>query len=590
MPRQPTVHSFIDQGDDCSDSGPPSSIGNYTIDSFIDDASIRDDDETMSEGMDAERSIRSNKTPGLQTRMDRPPRLLRGMLPALSSPLFEPLHSRRGSSHRSDDGSVRHGILPSSVGSASSHTLSWLARNQRQESVESFASFGSGSSEVPLLTARSVRRVRNLDELRQSSREPRGSKENTPDPFVIPFHIRKDETKGLGVPGKRLGSGKFRVSCRYLLLTYAQSGFEWPYQSLVELCEQLDAKYHISRELHEDGGYHFHALVDFNRKFETENVHRYCVGTRPPGKNSSCPGHSHCNILPVPRTPFNVWDYVSKYGDIVASNLERPVARGPNTTRDDLYCSSLALPDKATFLGDVEKHSPREFVVFHRNIRYFADQKFGVDRKPPRMPNYAEKGIHVNWKTYPEARRWVLESLPDPIPRIKALARGDSYPDWQEAEDRALLATKKWPPQRPRSLIVYGDTKLGKSDFARNLGPHINWRKDFDLGNLLEIGVENIDYAIWDDIGWNNAALAGDSYKAWLGGQEDFSCTDKYKGKRTIEWAKPCIYLTNNDPFKGLRPADANWLLGNCFLVDVGEKFPDHRNNAISSGDCYGDE
>ncbi|AXH73728.1 MAG: Rep catalytic domain protein [Cressdnaviricota sp.] len=562
MPHQPTVHSFIDRGDFSSDAGAPSSIDQYSLDSFlVPDES--DDDQ------------------GPHQRL-----LRRG-----TSPLFEPLHSRRGSSHGSNDGSLRHRRLPSSGGSTSSHTLSWLQRQRRRESSHgSFASFGSGSSEVPLRTASSMRRVRNLDELRRTSVGPENPREDTPDPFKIPDHIRADEAKGLSVPGKRLGSGKFRVSCRYLLLTYAQCGPDWPHQALVDLCGVLDAKYHISRELHDDGGTHFHAFLDFNRKFETENVHRYCIGVKPVGKNSRCPGLAHCNILPVPRTPFNMWDYVSKYGDVVASNLDRPVARGPNTTRDDLWCSSLALPDKNSFLADAEKHSPREFIIFHRNIKYFADERYGVTKKEPRLPNYTEKGIYVNWKTYPEARKWVLESLHDPIPRIKALARGDSYPDWQEAEDRALLETKKWPPQRPRSLIVYGSTKLGKSDFARNLGPHISWRRDFDLGNLIDIGAENIDYAIFDDIDWSNGALKGDGYKAWLGGQDDFTCTDKYKGKFTVSWGKPCIFLTNNDPFKGLRPADANWLLGNCFMVDVGEKFPDHRNNAISSGDCYDNE
>lgn len=152
------------------------------------------------------------------------------------------------------------------------------------------------------------------------------------------------------------------------------------------------------------------------------------------------------------------------------------------------------------------------------------------------------------------------------------------------------MASKNWPPVRPKSLIVYGDTKLGKSDFAKNLGPHASFRNHFDLKKLLAIGVDNVDYVIFDDIEWDEPVLKGSGYKAWLGGQPDFTCTDKYAKKVTIDWGKPSIYLTNKNPFQDLHPRDVAWLEENCFIVDVGTYDKNNRWNAISSGDCYNNQ
>lgn len=152
------------------------------------------------------------------------------------------------------------------------------------------------------------------------------------------------------------------------------------------------------------------------------------------------------------------------------------------------------------------------------------------------------------------------------------------------------MASKAWPPLRPKSLIVYGDTRLGKSDFAKNLGPHVSFRNNFDLKHLLSVGIDNIDYVIFDDIEWDEPILRGSGYKAWLGGQPDFTCTDKYSKKATIQWGKPCIFLTNKNPFQDLHPRDTAWLEENCFVVDVGTFDPANRWNAISSGDCYNNQ
>lgn len=58
------------------------------------------------------------------------------------------------------------------------------------------------------------------------------------------------------------------------------------------------------------------------------------------------------------------------------------------------------------------------------------------------------------------------------------------------------------------------------------------------------------------------------SYKCWLGQQKQFYATDKYKGKKLIEWGRPVIYLSNSDP-RADKETDFDWLEGNCIFVHV---------------------
>lgn len=410
----------------------------------------------------------------------------------------------------------------------------------------------------------------------------------TPDPFQIPGHINGDEIRGAGVPGKRQGNGRARWVARFFLFTYPQSGYDWPYQLFIDLIENFGGKYHLSRERHEDGGYHFHCLVDFERKFEFENVHKFCIG--PPQGNAcrSCPGQTHCNILPVPRTPFNAWDYVGKYGDIVATTLERPRTRGPNVTRDDLYTGSMALPDKGEFLKDIRKHSARDFILFNRQIGEFGDKTYGKTYTDPDLPKVEADGIYVHWERYPDIRRWVLESITDPITRIKSMSRGLSYPEETEQADIAFLTTWK-RRARPKSLIVRGESRLGKTLFATSLGPHIHWHGDFNLKRYMEMDPEVVEYGIFDDISWKNPCFKGDKFKAWLGGNEHFEISDKMVGKFTVRWGKPCIIMTNRDPFAGLDMDDERWVRRNCVFVELGED-DDERSNALASSDRHMDD
>jgi len=78
-----------------------------------------------------------------------------------------------------------------------------------------------------------------------------------------------------------------------------------------------------------------------------------------------------------------------------------------------------------------------------------------------------------------------------------------------------------------------------------------------DLGTL--------QYAVFDDFPWDRFKFAA---KQWLGAQKTFTITDKYRGKKTINWGKPCIFLCNPED----EPDWSSWFRENTVRVFVENK------------------
>lgn len=127
---------------------------------------------------------------------------------------------------------------------------------------------------------------------------------------------------------------------------------------------------------------------------------------------------------------------------------------------------------------------------------------------------------------------------------------------------------RNWVPRdgvRPRSLVLVGESKTGKTAWARSLGKHCFFSSLFNL-SLFD---EDAQYAVFDDVDFDFFP----GYKGWLGGQQEFTATDKYERKRRVVWGKPCIVCVNtqNDP-RRMKNADREWLRKNCVFVDIERK------------------
>lgn len=114
---------------------------------------------------------------------------------------------------------------------------------------------------------------------------------------------------------------------------------------------------------------------------------------------------------------------------------------------------------------------------------------------------------------------------------------------------------------------------MGKTLLARCFGTHSYF------GGLFNLDQYNKDatYAVFDDLAGGMEFFH--SYKQWLGGQKEFTVTDKYRKKQHINFGKFCVYCSNTDPRED-KGVDREWLEGNCIFVYIDKPvFKLHASN-----------
>lgn len=120
---------------------------------------------------------------------------------------------------------------------------------------------------------------------------------------------------------------------------------------------------------------------------------------------------------------------------------------------------------------------------------------------------------------------------------------------------------------RPKSLLLIGPSRCGKTEWARSLGKHMYFN------NLLNLDDwdEDADYIVLDDFNPEITKFLP-SWKCFFGGQKQFVLTDKYRGKRTVNWGKPMIWLSNEDLFKHLNFEQIDFIRKNCETIVLMNK------------------
>lgn len=132
---------------------------------------------------------------------------------------------------------------------------------------------------------------------------------------------------------------------------------------------------------------------------------------------------------------------------------------------------------------------PKSYVLYHQNLESYAEKKYETQAPTPHVVN-------------PEYRPW---NLPEPLQQ------------W---------VNQRLEPDRPKSLILVGASRLGKTEWARSLGVHTYWNGMFDLTVFNSAS----EYAIFDDFDFTKFY----SPKQWFGAQKQFALTDKYKKRKLL--------------------------------------------------------
>lgn len=82
----------------------------------------------------------------------------------------------------------------------------------------------------------------------------------------------------------------------------------------------------------------------------------------------------------------------------------------------------------------------------------------------------------------------------------------------------------------------------------------------------MENDLAEATYAVFDDM--QGGFKYFPSYKGWLGAQASFTVSDKYRGKQTIRWSRPTIWICNESPSEWT-DVDMKWLNANCIFVEI---------------------
>lgn len=172
-------------------------------------------------------------------------------------------------------------------------------------------------------------------------------------------------------------------SAKYCLLTYPQVP-EQEDETFADAArelftsERIAALYVIGRELHADGGVHFHCFLDFGRQFSSRDTRIFDIRGQ------------HPNILRVGRTPRRSYDYAIKDGDIRGQSegyLGPPdTPRREQGERSSDWATIVSAETRDDFFELVRSLQPRALACSFVSLARYADWRFRPTPTPYQHP------------------------------------------------------------------------------------------------------------------------------------------------------------------------------------------------------------
>lgn len=188
----------------------------------------------------------------------------------------------------------------------------------------------------------------------------------------------------------------FRFAAKYGLLTYAQANGLDPF-AIVDHLGDLGLECIVGRELHDDGGTHYHAFfMSDKQKFQSRNARIFDIGPY------------HPNILRGVKTPESMYDYATKDGDICGGGLARP-DQGEVSAKnnDDFWRGVFDAEGKEETLRCARELGVGLFGRYYFQVRAIAEEK------ARRSPLDYEPDVSLEWELgpYPELVDWCASYL-----------------------------------------------------------------------------------------------------------------------------------------------------------------------------------
>lgn len=401
----------------------------------------------------------------------------------------------------------------------------------------------------------------------------------------------------------KAGKTEFRLRARYMLLTYSQIPEFFNWGEVKDEIKALGGECVICLEEHRlTGGQHIHVFASHEERFQFRRPNTLDVQG------------IHPNIKPITATPNKAWEYVRKEGRILYDGIpDPPKVRNLKRKGEDInevYRHVLEGDSRNEKLKRLKEARPSDYFRSFNNVFKCIEYENPRERDIEQYEN--PEGFWTNTSAYPEIEEWCREYLPNTDytrfnadrtgtgdttssaepsssgESIFSMACGGTKPDnysgsdftscysgeesyaindklvQGEGEGPRYDQTLNQTGRRCKCLILWGQSMVGKTIFARSLGRHSYFNNMFVLADYDE----GCEYAIFDDI---SGGMAKISYKQFMGGQDRVGVTDKWCKNRQIKWGRPCIYLCNRDPFiQGNNPGvELEWLKKNSVAVEI---------------------
>lgn len=307
-----------------------------------------------------------------------------------------------------------------------------------------------------------------------------------------------------------------RLQAKSFFLTYSQSSLDKAF--LFNFLKSLnDVSYVLlSQENHQDGGVHYHCLLYFSSKLSISPSFFNCSSEHP-------------NVRVVGQRVVD-WSNVDKY---VRKDDSDPLEWGEPRHKGNKWHAIMSAGSYQAALDMVKETCPREFFVNHLGVTSALAALFPVRPSTAYQPRFTS------------------------FPRLPSVLS-----EWVSGE--YCLPRRV----RPKSLVVIGGTRLGKTEWARSLGDHVylgcQWSATDFIG--LPESFWWTGYVVVDD--WNLDEWR--SPKFWLGSQRDFIVTDKYRKKMKLPGGIPTIVLCNPEDYDGTNFAklcNSDWGRDNVTVV-----------------------
>nr|UUV61474.1 C1 [Tomato mottle leaf curl virus] len=302
---------------------------------------------------------------------------------------------------------------------------------------------------------------------------------------------------------------RFQINSKNYFLTYPKCSLskEEALSQLLALQTPTNKLFvRVSKELHEDGEPHLHVLIQFEGKLHCKNNRFFDLVS--PTRSA----HFHPNIQGA-KSSSDVKSYVEKDGDFIdhgVFQIDGRSARGGQQSANDTYAKVLNAGSVMEALKILREEQPKDFVLQHHNIRSNLERIFLKAPEP-----------------------WV-----PPFPLSSFTEVPEEMQEWADDYFGRDPAAR---PERPISIIVEGDSRTGKTMWARALGPHnyLSGHLDFNSG----VYSNEAEYNVIDDI--TPQYLKMKHWKELIGAQKEWQSNCKYGKPVQIKGGIPSIVLCN---------------------------------------------